>query len=85
MPYELLGYMNKIEKTTKNLPFSPRFLESNGIVPKEKIQRIIDEFIRRKILDHYPILIERTGGFVAQEEHTIVIDLDGNTIVTTRE
>ena len=82
--YEQKGYMNKIKDNCKNLPFSPRFLENNHLIPKTKIKRTIDEFIRKKILDHYPLLIERTGAPVAQQEHTIVIDLGGNPIVTTR-
>jgi len=82
--YEQKGYMNKIKDNCKNLPFSPRFLENNNLIPKTKIKRTIDEFIRKKILDHYPLLIERSGAPVAQQEHTIVIDLDGNPIVTTR-
>jgi len=85
LPYEQQGYMNKIEKNTKNLPFSPRLLENKNIIPKNKIQRTIDAFVRKQILDHYPLLIERSGEFVAQQEHTIIIDLDGNTIVTTKE
>ena len=85
MPYEEQGFMNKIEKHCKHLPFSPRFLENNNLIPKDKINRIIDSFLRKKILDHYPILIERTEALVAQEEHTILIDLDGNPIVTTRD
>ncbi len=85
MGYEEQNYMNKIENYCGRLPFSPRFLENNQIVPKNKIQRTIDSFLRKKILDHYPILIERTHALVAQQEHTIVIDMDGNTIVTTKE
>lgn len=84
LPYEQQGYMNKIEKNTMKLPFSPRLLENKKLIPKNKIQRTIDAFVRKKILDHYPILIERTGEFVAQQEHTIIIDSDGNTIVTTK-
>ena len=85
MPYEELNYMNKIDKLTKKLPFSPRLLEYYDIIPKNKIQKIIDTFLRKQILTHYPILIEQTGAPVAQEEHTIVIDTDGTPIVTTRE
>ncbi len=85
MPYDEMGYMNKIEKATLNLPFSPRLLENKNVLPKDKIKRIIDTFLRKKILDQYRILIERTGEPVAQQEHTIVIDMDGNTIVTTKE
>jgi methionyl aminopeptidase len=85
IPYEELAYMNKIETSTKRLPFSPRLLDKKELIPKNKIQRTIDYFLRKKVLDHYPILIEQSGAPVAQEEHTIILDLEGNTIVTTRE
>ena len=83
--YEHLNYMNKIWKNCGNLPFSPRFLEKNNLIPKTQIPKIIDLFVRKGILDHYPILIDRTGAFVAQQEHTIIIDMNGETIVTTKE
>jgi methionyl aminopeptidase len=83
--YEDQVYMNKIEECTNKLPFSPRFILNSGIIPENKIKRTIDSFVRKKILDHYPLLIEQSEALVAQEEHTIVIDLDGNTIVTTKE
>ncbi|MFX1237158.1 MAG: type II methionyl aminopeptidase [Promethearchaeota archaeon] len=85
MGYEEQNYMNKIEKICGRLPFSPRILLSKQIVPKNKIDNTIRKFINKKILDHYPILIERTGAPVAQQEHTIVLDMEGNAIVTTRE
>jgi methionyl aminopeptidase len=85
MPYEQQGYMSKIEKNFGHLPFSPRWIEKNNLIPKNKIERIINTFIGRKILDQYPILIEKSRKPVAQEEHTIVLDLDGNKFVTTRE
>jgi methionyl aminopeptidase len=85
LPYEELNYMKKIEELTKSLPFSPRLLEKHNIIPKNKISRIIETFKRKKILDHYPILIEITGAPVAQQEHTIILDMDGNPIVTTRK
>ncbi len=83
LPYDELNYMKKIEKLTHYLPFSPRLIEKHNIIPKNKIQSIINIFIRKRILDRYPLLIEKTGAPVAQQEHTILIDLDGNPIVTT--
>jgi methionyl aminopeptidase len=83
LPYDELNYMKKIEQLTQYLPFSPRLIEKHNIIPKNKIQQIIKVFIRKRILDHYPLLIEKTGAPVAQQEHTILIDLDGNPIVTT--
>jgi methionyl aminopeptidase len=85
IPYQLLNYMNKIEENFHHLPFSPRWIENRELIPKNKIQRTIDELIRKKVLDHYPILIEVRNEPVAQEEHTIIIDNNGKTIVTTRE
>lgn len=85
IPYEEQNYINKIEKTFDHLPFSPRWIESKNLIPKNKIQRTIDSFLGKKVLDKYPILVEQTNKPVAQQEHTMVIDLDGNTIVTTRE
>ncbi|NVM38700.1 MAG: M24 family metallopeptidase, partial [Candidatus Lokiarchaeota archaeon] len=85
MPYEHLAYMNKIEKNFKHLPFSPRWIENNNLISKNKIQRTLETFIGKKILDKYPILLEKTREPVAQEEHTIILDMEGNKIVTTRE
>ncbi len=85
LPYDQKNYMNKIEKNFHNLPFSPRWIERGNLIPKGKIQRTINSFLGKKILDKYPILVEETNHFVAQQEHTIVIDKSGNTIVTTEE
>jgi len=83
LPFIEKNYMDQINKLTKKLPFSPRLLEKYNTIPKNKIQRTIDVFVRKKILDHYPLLIEKTKKPVAQQEHTIIIDMDGNPIVTT--
>jgi methionyl aminopeptidase len=83
--YENLGYMNNIEKNFQHLPFSPRWIENRHLIPKKKIQRTIEFFLGKKAIDKYPILLEKAREPVAQEEHTIVIDMDGNKIVTTKE
>ncbi|MHA1914113.1 MAG: type II methionyl aminopeptidase [Promethearchaeota archaeon] len=85
LPYEQQGYMNKIEKNFNHLPFSPRWIVDKNFIPKDKTKRIIEIFIGRKILDKYPILLEKSREPVAQEEHTIILDMDGKRIVTTRE
>ncbi len=83
--YEHLGYMNKIENNFGRLPFSPRWIEKNNLIPKSKIQRTLEFFIGKKIISNYPILIEALKKPVAQEEHTIILDEKGKRIVTTRE
>ena len=85
LSYEQQGYMNKIKKNFKNLPFSPRWIINRNLIPKDKILRTIESFLGRKILDKYQILIERAKEPVAQEEHTIILDIDGKKIVTTQE
>ncbi|MHA1489337.1 MAG: type II methionyl aminopeptidase [Promethearchaeota archaeon] len=85
MPYELQGFMNKIEKNFKHLPFSPRWIENKDLIPKKRIKRTIDVFLGKKILEKYPILIERSGEPVAQQEHTMVLDFHGKRFVTTQE
>lgn len=82
--YEEQGLMQKIETLTRKLPFSPRLIEKHDILPVDKIKRYMDSFVGKKILDHYPILIEQTRAPVAQQEHTIIIDMDGNPIITTK-
>ncbi|UCC18206.1 MAG: type II methionyl aminopeptidase [Promethearchaeota archaeon] len=85
MSYEHLAYMNKIENNFGNLPFSPRWIEKENLIPKNELQRTLEFFVSKKIIDKYHILVEKTKEPVAQEEHTIVIDMDGNKIVTTEE
>jgi len=83
--YEHLAYMNKIEKNFKHLPFSPRWIENNNLISKNKIQRTLETFLGKKILDKYLILLEKSREPVAQEEHTILLDNTGKRIVTTKE
>lgn len=85
VPYQELSYMNKIEKITHKLPFSPRILAKNKVMPTNQIERYIKTFLRKNIIMDYPILIEQSKQFVSQQEHTIIIDMDGNPIVTTQE
>lgn len=85
MPYELQSYMNKIENNFRHLPFSPRWIKREEIIPDSKIERTINSFVRKKVLEQYNVLIERTNQPVSQFEHTIVLDNDGNRIVTTRD
>jgi methionyl aminopeptidase len=85
IPYQELNYITKIEKLTNKLPFSPRILEKNKVIPSNQIQRYLNSFLRKNVITEYPILIEQSHQYVAQQEHTIIIDMDGNTIVTTQE
>ncbi len=85
VPYQELNYMNKIEQITHKLPFSPRILAKNKVIPTSQIERYINSFLRKNVIMEYPILIETSRKYVSQQEHTIIIDMDGNPIVTTQE
>jgi methionyl aminopeptidase len=85
VPYQELNYMNKIEQITHKLPFSPRILAKNKVIPTNQIERYLNTFLRKNVIMEYPILIEQTRKYVSQQEHTIIIDMDGNPIVTTQE
>jgi methionyl aminopeptidase len=85
IPYQELNYMNKIEQLTHKLPFSPRIIEKNNIISSNQIERYINTFLRKKVIMEYPILIEQSKQYVSQQEDTIIIDMDGNSIVTTQE
>ncbi|MFX1455977.1 MAG: type II methionyl aminopeptidase [Promethearchaeota archaeon] len=85
IPLEQQGYMDKIRKNFKGLPFSPRWIEQKNFIPKNKIEKIIDIFVKKNVIDKYHVLLEGLREPVAQEEHTIILDAGGNKIVTTRE
>lgn len=83
MSYNDINNISKIEKRTSKLPFSPRLLLD--VFPKEEIMKTINLLLRKRILDNYSVLIELARAPVAQVEHTIIIDMNGRPIVTTRE
>ncbi len=83
--YDDLIKFNEIKKHFNYLPFSARLLEMKNALSGDNIQNVINQLLRKGLLKDYPILIESSGKPVAQQEHTIIIDMDGNTIVTTKE
>jgi methionyl aminopeptidase len=71
----------KLLDRTKRLPFSPRWFKDTA--PLSEILRSMEALRRDGILYAYPVLIERSRGYVAQSEHTVIVTEDGP-IVTTR-
>lgn len=69
-----------IYSTRKTLPFTTRWY----INKFPDIESLLKEFTSKTLLINYPVLIEKTGGIVTQSEHTVVIDKNGNVIVTTK-
>lgn len=60
----------------KGLPFAKRWLES------EKLEFAMIQLEKAGIIHSYPVLLESSGGMVAQAEHTLIITEDGCEITT---
>lgn len=65
----------------RTLPFSPRWLTDT--LSFERLTHALARLARRGLLIAYPVLVERSGGVVAQFEHTILVNGD-EILVTTR-
>lgn len=60
----------------KELPFAKRWLDS------DKLEFALIQLEKAGILHSYPVLVEISGGFVAQAEHTIIVTQDGCEVTT---
>lgn len=69
--------------TFQNLPFSLHDLQASEL-PLNNIESAIPSLIREGIIASYPPLVEVTNGFVAQAENSVLIDPQGNVLITTR-
>ncbi len=81
--YELKTAISQIKQNFSTLPFSPRAILKKKLLPKNKIMQIINRLAGKGALQHYPILVEVRNGFVAQVEHTVVVN-ENETIITTK-
>ncbi|MCD6114197.1 MAG: type II methionyl aminopeptidase [Thermoprotei archaeon] len=73
--------LENIKKKYDGLPFAERWLR-NVIPERNKLLEILKELVKSKILHAYPVLLEATGGVVAQFEHTVLV-LKREVVVTT--
>lgn len=72
---------NMIYSERRILPFSLRWYTSRYSL--EFLTQIIKILLFQGLAIGYPVLIERTRGLVAQYEHTLLIDNNGEKIVLT--
>lgn len=70
-------------KDFQGLPFSIHDLVSGPYSLKE-IEGGVDALQKAKVIAGYPPLVEEGGGLVAQAENSILVDLSGEVLVTTR-
>jgi len=64
----------------RSLPFSPRWLLVD--FGKERVNRLLNEMLKKKLIMQYPVLLEASGARVTQFEHTIFVRNDGITVTT---
>ena len=67
-----------IQEEYKGLPFAERWLHQNN----ENATKNLQKLMRAGIVSYYPILDELGNGFVAQSEHTIMINNSGVEVLT---
>ncbi|MEM2389472.1 MAG: type II methionyl aminopeptidase, partial [Ignisphaera sp.] len=72
---------NTIYSERRALPFALRWYTDRYKL--ELLLHSIKIFLSQGLAVGYPILIERSKGFVAQYEHTVMISNNGEKIVTT--
>ncbi len=68
-----------IYKNFRFLPFSPRWLYNQF---EDATPTLIEKLYKIRYLHGYPTLVERTGGYVSQFEHTVIVTED-TPIITT--
>lgn len=77
---DLDKFVDDVWNDRKTLPFSPRwYVEEWG---RKKLDVVITELVKRKIVHGYPTLVEASGSRVAQFEHTAAIE-GGSLVVLT--
>ncbi|PSN96231.1 type II methionyl aminopeptidase [Candidatus Marsarchaeota G2 archaeon ECH_B_2] len=69
--------------TRKGMPFTDRWLVS--FASKEEVYNSIIRLVRAGGIYEYKVLLEKSGGLVAQFEHTIFMSNDGPVVTTKRE
>jgi len=66
---ELDEFASRLWEERKTLPFTPRWYVSE--FGRERVDRIIKELVRRRLMRGYPTLVEASMKPVAQFEHTM--------------
>jgi methionyl aminopeptidase len=77
---ELDEFASNVWDERKTLPFTPRwYVAAYG---REKIDRIVRELVRRRLMRGYPTLVEASNKPVAQFEHTMAFENGGLVLLT---
>jgi methionyl aminopeptidase len=77
---ELDEFATRVWEERKSLPFTPRwYVKTYG---RERLDRIIGELVRRRLMRGYPTLVEASMKPVAQFEHTMALENGGLVVLT---
>jgi methionyl aminopeptidase len=77
---ELDEFASKVWDERKTLPFTPRWYVS--AYGREKLDRIVRELVRRRLMRGYPTLVEASAKPVAQFEHTMAFESGALVVLT---
>jgi methionyl aminopeptidase len=69
-------FLKQVYKNRATLPFCQRWSNSWDDLEKQKVEYILKDLVDRNIVNAYPPLYDKKGGFVSQFEHTIMIHKD---------
>jgi len=79
---EARALIDEAEKR-KGMPFAERwFLQNERPMNPMKLQLILQDLVKRKILKQYPVLHEKENGIVSQFEHTVIVTEKGCYVTT---
>ncbi len=70
-----------IDRNYGTYPFALRWL-MEGFESEFKVRAALNDMMRNELLESYPILIEKSGGMVAQSEKTLIVEKDSCTVLT---
>lgn len=77
---ELDDFASRVWEERKTLPFTPRWYAAS--YGREKLDRIVRELVKRRLVRGYPTLVEASGKPVAQFEHTMAFESGGLVVLT---
>lgn len=77
---ELDAFVEAVWRQRHTLPFAARFFVEE--FAPSKLEMILARLLRLKMIRAYPVLVERTGKYVVQAEHTVVPVGNGVVVLT---
>jgi len=78
VPKQMLTY---IQQEFRTLPFASRWIMKR--FPGPEGQKAFSDLLGVRCIMSYPQLLEKSGGIVAQAEHTVIVQKDGCLVTTS--